>query len=98
VMNKLVELTAASKCGRDFPIEMYILALHDGTEEFICAFIRDISERKQSENERNTLLERLRLTNGMVQLGSWQLEVSNNRLTCDEVVYARAGTRHFVYP
>ncbi len=87
VMNKLLEMSAINKSGREFPAEMYILALNDGTEELICAFIRDISERKRSENERNALLERLRLTNGMVQLGSWQLDVANNRLTCDEVVY-----------
>lgn len=88
VMNKLLELTAIDKSGRDFPIEMFIMELKGESEEFICAFIRDITERKQAENERNKLLERLRFTNDMVQLGTWQYHAATETLVCDEVVYA----------
>lgn len=88
VLNKLLELTAIDKTGREFPVELFILELKGDHEEFICAYIRDISERKKSDNERNKLLERLRFTNDMVQLGTWQFNSDTQTLVCDEVVYA----------
>jgi PAS domain S-box-containing protein len=49
VLNKQLELSAIDKSGREFPIEMSIVPVKNGDEEFFCAFMRDISERKKSE-------------------------------------------------
>jgi len=49
VLNKVRELTARHKDGREFPIEIAIVSIHQNNTDFFCAFIRDISERKEAE-------------------------------------------------
>jgi len=46
VLNRLTELTARHKEGKEFPIELSIIPIRQGETEFFCAFIRDITERK----------------------------------------------------
>ena len=51
ILNVLLELSAINRNGEEFPIELTVLPIKQGSEEFFCAFIRDISERKKSENQ-----------------------------------------------
>jgi PAS domain S-box-containing protein len=48
-LNILLELSAVSRDGKEFPVELTILPIKQGNEEFFCAFIRDISTRKRTE-------------------------------------------------
>ncbi|MEZ0541719.1 PAS domain S-box protein [Fibrella arboris] len=57
VLGKQIELSAVDRTGKPFLIELYIIAVKQGENEFFCSFIRDISERKKNEAE----LERLAL-------------------------------------
>ncbi len=70
VLSKQIELPAINREGKTFPIELYIIPVQQGEDEFFCSFIRDISERKKNEAE----LERLSLVasankNGIVLAG-----------------------------
>lgn len=63
-LNKLMELSAINRNGDEFPIELTIMPIKQGSEEFFCAFIRDITKRKNSEKalqaaytEKNDILE-----------------------------------------
>jgi PAS domain S-box-containing protein len=63
-LNKLLELSAIKRSGEEFPIELTIMPIKQVGEEFFCAFVRDITERKKSETalqkayeEKNTVLE-----------------------------------------
>jgi|GEM_PF-798127 len=63
-LNKLLELSAINRYKEEFPIELTIMPIKQGGEEFFCAFIRDITERKLSDkalklayDEKNTILE-----------------------------------------
>ena len=49
VLNKVREVTALHKNGVIFPIEIAIVAVQQNGADFFCAFIRDITERKQAE-------------------------------------------------
>lgn len=53
VINRRIELTAIDATGREFPIELAItrVSLEDPDAFEFCAFIRDISTRKQAEAE-----------------------------------------------
>ncbi|MEO6228644.1 MAG: PAS domain S-box protein [Ferruginibacter sp.] len=51
VLNKLIELPAINKSGKEFPIELSIIPVIQGHKKFFCSFIRDISERKMNEEE-----------------------------------------------
>jgi two-component system sensor histidine kinase/response regulator len=51
VLNKRIEITALHRDGRKFPVEVTISAISGvGTHRF-AAFVRDITERKRSEQE-----------------------------------------------
>jgi PAS domain S-box-containing protein len=50
VLNVLLELSAIKRGGEEFPIELTVLPVHQEGEEFFCAFIRDITQRKNSES------------------------------------------------
>ncbi|MVM38274.1 PAS domain S-box protein [Spirosoma sp. HMF3257] len=70
VLGKQMELHAINREGKSFPIELYIIPVKQGEDEFFCSFIRDISDRKKTEET----LERLSLVasankNGIVFVG-----------------------------
>lgn len=48
-LNKILELPAVNKDGKEFPIELSIIPVKQGDTEFFCSFIRDISDRKRNE-------------------------------------------------
>ncbi len=51
VLNVLLELKAINRQGEEFPVELTILPIKQGDEEFFCAFIRDITQRKKAAEE-----------------------------------------------
>lgn len=51
ILNKVIELTALKQTGEEFPVEILIIPIREDDNEFFCAFIRDISERKKNEKK-----------------------------------------------
>lgn len=45
-VNILLELKAINRQKEEFPVELTVLPIKQNNEEFFCAFIRDITERK----------------------------------------------------
>jgi PAS domain S-box-containing protein len=61
LLNKMIEITALSRDGREFPIQMTIISVKEpNKDEFFCAFIHDISERKRAEQELRNSRDQLR--------------------------------------
>jgi PAS domain S-box-containing protein len=60
VLNKTLELTALDRSGREFPVELSISPVRDRGRNSFNAFVRDISERKQAEQEIAKLNSELR--------------------------------------
>lgn len=58
-LNILLELSAIRQSGEEFPIELTVIPIKQGDEVFFCAFIRDITQRKKVEQEKNSLLATL---------------------------------------
>jgi PAS domain S-box-containing protein len=56
LLNKVAELTALRRDGREFPVELAITPASAGGECTFTAFIRDISQRRQAEQRRDMLL------------------------------------------
>jgi two-component system sensor histidine kinase UhpB len=56
VLNRAIEIEGLHRSGNEFPIELTIVPIKRGENEFFCAFLRDISERKAAEEQ--TLKER----------------------------------------
>ena len=51
VLNKRIEITAMRKDGTEFPVEISITPLKQSKGQLFNAFIRDITDRKRSEEE-----------------------------------------------
>lgn len=57
VLNKTIEITALNKEGKEFPVDLSIVSVQQSDDPFFCAFIRDITKRKEAEIELNRLKE-----------------------------------------
>ncbi len=51
ILNKLVEVTAVSRDGREFPVELTVAEISNNGSSFFCSFIRDITERMQARQQ-----------------------------------------------
>lgn len=79
LLNKLIEITALNREGKEFPIELTIAPIKEGNNEFFCAFIRDISERKKQEAFLLESKENLERAEQQANLGSWHFEVDSGK-------------------
>ncbi|MDN3656043.1 PAS domain S-box protein [Ferruginibacter paludis] len=79
-LNVLLELNAVNRHKVSFPVELTVLPIKQGGEEFFCAFIRDISERKKAaqaillSNDRYNMVARA--TNDSI----WELNIATKEI------------------
>jgi PAS domain S-box-containing protein len=59
IIGQTLELAGLTKGGHEFPLELSISTWKVGGEPYYTGIIRDISERKQIEEERNQLIKSL---------------------------------------
>jgi PAS domain S-box-containing protein len=77
-LNKQIELTAINSSGHELVIEMSMIPVQQGDTNFICSFIRDISENKKNKLE----LERLSMVHKAEKKGlSLTNEFCDNNLS-----------------
>lgn len=50
VLNRLVEMFALKRNGEEFPVEITIVPIDQNGSGFFCSFIRDITERKRTQD------------------------------------------------
>lgn len=80
-LNVLLELTALKRGGETFPIELTVLPIKQGSDEFFCAFIRDITERKRSESLVRKTTERYELVAKATSDAIWDWDMVSNEVT-----------------
>lgn len=73
-LNVLLQLSAIRRSGEEFPIELTVLPIRQDGEEFFCAFIRDISERKTYEARLIELNENLKRQKAELVISNQELE------------------------
>ncbi|HTU24253.1 MAG TPA: PAS domain S-box protein [Pirellulales bacterium] len=61
VLNQRLELSALHHDGREFPVEVTVSAVRAGGDYFFCAFLHDITQRKEAERLLRESEERFRL-------------------------------------
>ncbi len=81
VVNRLIEIAAVDKAGREFPVELSIVATPDAGEAAFIGFLRDISDRRSSLERLAVSEESLRLTTEAAEIGTWDLDLLTNVLT-----------------
>lgn len=63
VLNKRFEITALHRTGREFPVELAITPIRANGDVWFCAFVRDITLRKSSEEALRNAKESLEKKN-----------------------------------
>jgi PAS domain S-box-containing protein len=56
LLNQRIEITAVRRDGTEFPVELALVAVQEGEYHTFSAFLRDITERKRAEGERDRAL------------------------------------------
>ncbi|MFH0341199.1 MAG: response regulator [Chromatiales bacterium] len=87
VLNKRIEITALTRQGREFPVELTILPLRLGDTVLFSAFIRDITERKRAQE---TLQKAHYELKKRVEERTAQLVQANESLQCEITERKRA--------
>jgi len=76
-LNVLLELSAIRRNREEFPIELTVLPIKQGGEEFFCAFIRDITQRKRSEEKLKIANERFEKATEATSDVIWDWDIVN---------------------
>jgi PAS domain S-box-containing protein len=76
VLNQIIEITALHISGREFPIELTIVPIHQDGTLFFCAFLRDITERKNAEERQKQYANVLKQKN--IELEQFAYVVSHD--------------------
>jgi PAS domain S-box-containing protein len=61
VLNRLIELSALHRDGKEFPVELSVSTMNTGGTVTFCGFVTDITGRKEAEGKLNAQLSRLNL-------------------------------------
>ncbi|MBC7382094.1 MAG: PAS domain S-box protein [Bacteroidia bacterium] len=61
MLNKVWEITALNQGQKEFPVELSIIPIKQENKVIFCAFIKDISERKEAEEKLRNNEEHLRI-------------------------------------
>jgi PAS domain S-box-containing protein len=67
ILNTILELSAINKNNTEFPIELTVLPIQQGNQEFFCAFVRDITARKTAEQQLKKRAEELTASNAELE-------------------------------
>jgi PAS domain S-box-containing protein len=56
ILNRRIEITALRRDGHEFPVELAVAPVRAGGQTLFTAFLRDITERKRSEDRERELI------------------------------------------
>ncbi|HSN04832.1 MAG TPA: PAS domain S-box protein, partial [Nitrospira sp.] len=87
-----------AKDGRLIPVEIQISFLAYGDQEFHCAFVRDVSERKRAEEELRRNLDYLEMAQAGAEAGLWDWDIRSNKVTWSEQHYRLYGVSPATIP
>ncbi len=86
VLGKRIEITAMRADGSEFPIELAITPLHFGRRPVFTAYLREITERKWAEEEREQLLTDLASRALQLQTAAEVSHAASSILSLDELL------------
>lgn len=88
LVGKTVELEGKTKSGLVFPIELSLAEWEMNGQMFFTGMIRDISLRKQIENELIDKQKKLEVSQKIAKLGSWEWDVINDYVSWSDEMFS----------
>ncbi|MDB5582280.1 MAG: multi-sensor hybrid histidine kinase [Bradyrhizobium sp.] len=91
VLNRRIEISGRDKTGREFPIELAIVAAPASIGNLFIGFLRDISGRHEAGTRLALSEESLRLATQAAEIGTWDLDLTTDTLTWSDRTKAMFG-------
>jgi PAS domain S-box-containing protein len=84
-LNKVMILPAMRSDGSEFIAELVIRKIKNGDDYFLCTYVKDVTERIQSEKELKQSNSRFQRITSTTNDAVWEWNLENNRLWCNEM-------------
>ena len=91
VLNQRIEITAWREDGMEIPVELAIWPVFSNGSWSFNAFVRDISERRRSEEALRRNERRLADAQEIARLGSWEWNVAQDSVSWSDQLYRVFG-------
>ncbi|MBC8770580.1 PAS domain S-box protein [Arenibacter sp. BSSL-BM3] len=91
ILNKPIEVFAVKKNHEEFPIELKISATNINDTEIFIGFIRDITVRRQFEENIKKKTNQLMEAQKLAHIGSWEWDVLANKIEWSDELYRIYG-------
>ena len=91
IIGKTTELRGLHKNGKEFPIELSLAEWETSTGRFFTGIVRDITERRFSEDALQELNKKLIRAQRVAHIGSWENYLPTNELTWSAEMYSIMG-------
>lgn len=86
-VGRINELVAMHKNGSAFPVELSLASLQSVNGWNAVGILRDVTKRKLMEAELRKSEQELKEAQRIAKLGSWELDIPNNRLNWSDEIY-----------
>jgi two-component system sensor histidine kinase UhpB len=87
MLGRRIEMTALRQDGTEFPVELGITRISRTGPPLFTGFVRDITEHKRAGGELRKKEKQLLEAQQLAQLGSWEWEISANKVTWSDELY-----------
>lgn len=91
ILNKQLELSAVNKAGEQFPVELIVVTYEQHGKHFFCGFMKDISSRKNAENQLKQQEEKYRNIITNMNLGLLEVDTDENILFANQSFCEMSG-------
>ena len=91
LLNQVLETTAIRKDGQEFPVELIIVPYQQHGKTYYCKFIKDISQRKDSELRITREENKYRNIIANMRLGLMEVDMDKRVISANQGFYTMSG-------
>jgi len=90
-LDQRIEITASRRDGSEFPVEVAVWPVRSDQAWSFNAFVRDISERRQAEEQLRNNERRLADAQEIARLGSWERDIATDAVSLSNEMHRIIG-------